>query len=421
MKYKIFATLLASTLLAAASGSRASDDRTGLISINPSASPTGLEVAFTADFDGPASPTRIWVINLDGSNLHKIPTKSQIDEEPAWAPSGQAIAFASTQGNGTDIWTAGSDGSRLTQLTSSQLHNRQPAWSPDSRRIAFVSDRAGANEVWIMNADGTGQARLTKVAGEKSKPSFSPDGQSIVFAVSTGTVSRLATVNADGTAFQYITTDGFQDWNPSWGKSGILFSTNRDTSSEHWKIWRVQPGGTPAKVSDILAVDPVWTPNGQILYTDETVGGNALGAVTQFDPVSGKKSRITQVDGYVTPIDVRPLWKENWVFPSSLGTVPVAILSTPGFKPVTDVNKSTLRFGKTGQETSFKWCSIIQLDLNHDGVPDLVCRFSIRTSGFSAGDKTAILRFKDNRGVAKEGRDRVITSLKDDPDDFLTN
>ncbi len=109
------------------------------------------------------------------------------------------------------------------------------------------------------------------------------------------------------------------------------------------------------------------------------------------------------------------------MFPGSLGTVPVAILPAPGFKPVTEVNKTTLRFGKTGTENSFKWCSILQIDWNHDGVPDLICRFSIRSAGLLAGDKTAILRFKDVNGVARQGRDRIVTSLKDDPDDFLTN
>lgn len=421
MNRKVITSLLVPSLLAAISLSHASEDRTGVISINPSPSPNGLAVAFTADFDGPASPTRIWVINLDGSNLHKIATKSQLDEEPTWAPSGQAIAFASTQSNATDIWTAAPDGSRLTQLTSNQQHNHQPTWSGDGRRIAFVSDRAGNNEIWVMNADGTGQTRLTKSPGDKSKPSFSPDGGSVVFAVSTGTTSRLATVNVDGTGFQFITNDGFQDWNPSWGRNGIVFSSNRDASSEHWKIWQISPGGAPSKLGDVMAVDPVWTPNGQILYTDETVGGNALAAVTQLDPVSGKKARITKVDGYATPIDVRPLWKENWVFPGSLGTVPVVILSTPGFKPVTDVDRNTLKFGKTGTESSFKWCSLIQLDWNHDGVLDLMCRFSIRASGFAAGDKTAVLRFKDVNGIAREGRDSIVTSLKDDPDDFLTN
>lgn len=422
MNKRIIASLCASVALVAGGLSHASEDRSGLISINPSPSPTGLAVAFTADFDGPSSATRIWVMNLDGANLHKIATTSQLDEEPAWAPSGQVIAFSSTQRNTTDIWTSSPDGARLTQLTSNQVNNRQPAWSPDSHHIAFVSDRAGANEVWIMNSDGTGQSRLTKVAGEKSKPSFSPDGQTIVFAISAGATSRLAIVKVDGTGFQYITNDGFRDWNPSWSKNGILFSSNRDATSEHQKIWQASTsGGSPTRLADVMAVDPVWTPNGQILYTDETVGGNALGAVTQFDPVSGKKARITQVEGYITPIDVRPLWKENWVFPGSLGTVPVAILSAPGFKPVTDVNKSTLRFGKTGQESSFKWCSILQFDLNHDGVPDLVCRFSIRASGFLSGDKAAVLRFKTRSGVQREGRDSIITSLKDDPDDFVTN
>ena len=104
------------------------DASLGVMSKNPSPSPSGNEIAFEADFNGPLN---IWISTITGSNLRKL-TSGTSDEEPAWSPLGAWIAFASTATT-TDVWVIHPDGTGLKQY------------------------------IWIMNADGSAQDRKSVV------------------------------------------------------------------------------------------------------------------------------------------------------------------------------------------------------------------------------------------------------------------
>lgn len=294
MKLSLATAFLFISLCGASIG-YASEEVAGVIARHPSPSPTGTEVVFEADFDGPLN---LWVVGINGQNLRKLTTNPGVDEEAAWSPDGKTIAFASTKADATDIWSIQPDGSHLTQLTSNSLNNRQPAWSPDAKQIAFVSDRGGTNDIWIMNADGSSQMRLTNLPGEEDHPSFSPDGTQIVFSETIKDIATLRIVNVDGSDLQSLTTDSSNDWNPSWSIRGILFSSNRG-GSEHWKIWLIQPDGSGLTlVGDTIGLDPVWLPDGRILFSDELSGlpiDLVHAAITVLDPVSGGKQPVTSL------------------------------------------------------------------------------------------------------------------------------
>jgi hypothetical protein len=127
---------------------------------------------------------------------------------------------------------------------------------------------------------------------------------------------------------------------------------------------------------------------------------------------------VSKVDGFAAGIDIRPGKAPNLVHPQSRGNVAVAILSRNGFDAVSAVDQATLRFGRNGTEASLRKCKAKGMDVNRDGLVDLVCRFNIGQAGFQAGDSVGIVRFKDTNGVPYEGRDAIVVSNTDDPDDF---
>jgi Tol biopolymer transport system component len=399
-----------------ASLARASDDPVGVIAKNPAPDPTGKQVVFGADFTENAN---LWICGIDGSNLRQLTRTGGTDEEPAWSATG-LIAFASTPSGAavSDLWSIRPDGSQARKLTANTLNNRQPAWSPDGARIAFVSDRAGTHDIWVMNADGTAQQRVTTLPGEEDHPSFSPSGQEIVFSETVGESATLMIVQLSDGAIRPLTTETARDWNPSWSSAGIVFSSNRNAS--RWRIWRVQPDGSGlAPVGDNIGLDPVRLPDGRILFTNTGGVSAALAVITVLDPATGAKQVVSNVQGYLTGIDIRPRMNRNHINPSSRALVPVAMLSKSGFDAFASVDRGTLSFGRSGDEKSLASCIDRGIDVNDDQLADLICLFSTPKAGFRIGDRVGILRFRRSDGNPIEGQDAIVTSQSDESGDLF--
>jgi hypothetical protein len=106
-------------------------------------------------------------------------------------------------------------------------------------------------------------------------------------------------------------------------------------------------------------------------------------------------------------IDIKPGSLLNPINPWSTGTTPVAILSTADFNAPVEVDRTSLTFGRTGDENSKAYCSVLAQDVNWDGRVDLVCRFKTLSAGFKFGDTVGILKGKTKDGALFQGSDAV--------------
>lgn len=124
---------------------------------------------------------------------------------------------------------------------------------------------------------------------------------------------------------------------------------------------------------------------------------NSNGAYTLI--ISGVTPSIQQIG-----IDIKPGDDEVApINPHARGTIPVALLSSAQFNAL-QVNQSTLRFGEKGTEESLVRCDDDGDDVNNDGLPDLVCRFSNAKAGFNVGDTEGIVTGTTGTGMQFEGR-----------------
>jgi Tol biopolymer transport system component len=135
---------------------------------------------------------RLWVANIDGTNIHPVndPTVPPVDSvvfisSPAWSPDGNHIAYVfSGQIRVVDLRTS-SD--QLLVASASK-----PTWAPDSQAIAYLSKY----QIWVINVDGSNPHPIT----EASQPVYrdlmwSPNGIYIAFINGKG---ELYTMMADG-------------------------------------------------------------------------------------------------------------------------------------------------------------------------------------------------------------------------------
>ena len=232
-------------------------------------SPDGKSIVFASDMTG---TTNLWIINSDGTSLRRLTSGLELDDAPSWSPDGNTIAFTRIQNRVKSVWTIHRDGSSARRLIFQTSANFQPAWSPRNNQISFVSE----GHIWIANTDGTSPTQVTQLDGEESEPSFSPSGAEIVFCERLRGSSSLFVVTLASGVTRNITSVGFDDLHPSWSSSGIIFSSDRlpRTVSGNNTIWIVKGDGSDLReLSGVATLDPTWTPNGDILFTDELNAG----------------------------------------------------------------------------------------------------------------------------------------------------
>jgi hypothetical protein len=93
--------------------------------------------------------------------------------------------------------------------------------------------------------------------------------------------------------------------------------------------------------------------------------------------------------------------------PSSRGELPVAILSTDAFTAPADVDVASIRFGVTGTEAVPLRAT--RVDVNEDGLPDLLLHFSIPDTGMVCGATTAALSGRTVDGQEVRGSAPIQT------------
>jgi TolB protein len=135
---------------------------------NPAWSPDGKLIAY--DYRTPGFSIReLWLMNADGSGIHRLTKLRYVSALPAWSPDGKRIAFQSNAG-GThyELYTIGRDGKGLRRETHSNIDTINPAWSPDGK-LTFARD----GSVWTIDATGN-TTRLTPGSGNDSSPAWRP-------------------------------------------------------------------------------------------------------------------------------------------------------------------------------------------------------------------------------------------------------
>ncbi len=193
------------------------------LSIDPdNGMPTGDPEQLTIDADqnyypdlSPDFSTLVWTAHHGDQGLlyrqrltDRIETKVTNEWErttreigASFSPDGQKLTYASTLDGAYELWQIPCEGCVPSKLTNTVNGARDAltSWSPTDDRIAFYSNRGGSWDIWIIEgSNGREPQRLTTADGNELYPVWSNDGQELAFTTNQAGNLDIWLVEADG-------------------------------------------------------------------------------------------------------------------------------------------------------------------------------------------------------------------------------
>lgn len=232
---------------------------------SPAFSPNGDRVMY--EELGDDYRTRIREENLATGKTRTVVESKGTLLTPTYAPDGQHIAYALSNGHGARIFTYDlAQACCLKQLTNGPGDDLSPTYSPDGTRLAFNSSRLGAPHIYVMPAAGGEPTLLSPfVYGEPgyyTSPDWSPTGSLVAFhGRSQGAMQiMVADANRPGDDVKQITSAGESE-DPSWAPDGrhIVFAGRRDG---RWGLYVIDTvtGRLRTLVLGARFGEPDWSP-----------------------------------------------------------------------------------------------------------------------------------------------------------------
>ncbi len=250
------------------------------------------------------SMSGFWLINIDGTNMHRI--FSHKLQSPVWAPDGEWIAFVEPVGDERHIFKMRFDGSTFDTTTIVQLttegRNFVPSWSPDGQWIAFdsnVNSPNGMQFIWKMKSDGTQKTRLAydPTKGEIRLPSWSRDGNKIVHIRYIGVgAPEVFVMDKNGNNLIRLTNNTNDDRFPHyvienqvvfWGTGNLWITDSLGSSTK-----QITTAGVDVDFGTPFDRSPFWN---KIVYTKywPYQWNYENGTLWMVDLITGEKKQLT--------------------------------------------------------------------------------------------------------------------------------
>lgn len=263
---------------------------------------TNGSIVFRSDRDGDPD---VFAMDATGAGVQRLTRTSGVaDEEPAWSPDGDRIAYVRRIGGRgrADLFVMTGAGRKRTRLTTTPLPERDPSWSPDGTRIVYSArtDRAGPFRLFVAKADGSARVQVTAQSrGSADRaPAWSPDGSRIAFVSDrAGGFPEIYLLRVDGSRRSRLTSNRFIDGNPSWSPDGTSLVVERCCPNGASRLVEIDvaTGDETNLTSDpsFMDFDPSWSPDGTtIAFVSVRVGQGNVDVWTMRADGSGRQ-RLT--------------------------------------------------------------------------------------------------------------------------------
>lgn len=326
-------------------------------------------------------------------------------------------AFQATSGGIFDAFAA-----KLSANGSALMYSTYLGGSGFEQGQSIAVDASGS--AYVTGFTHSANFPITPGAFQTTMPSFFSAfvtkfnaGGSLVYSTFLGGDSGEAgySIAVDSTGSAYVTGSTFSAnfpvtagaFQPSFGGGGsdaFVTKLSADGSSLAYSSYL---GGNGAENGQGIVVDST----GSAYVTGYVAGSSSNFPVTpgafQTTYNHGDAFIAKVTEGIPVAIEIQPGENPPTIDSASQGKTPVAILSTATFDATTRVNRTSLTFGRTGNEASLSDCSPGGEDVNGDGLLDLVCHFNTPQTGFKSGTTMGVLKGRTVTGTLIQGSEAI--------------
>ena len=177
--------------------------------------------------------SRLWIMDADGSDHHKLTSRDVNESNPRWSPDGNRIVFTSSkEDDGSEIYIYWMESGSLSRITQLEESPSGITWSPDGKHLAFnmkvneSNPKLADSKQPPEGADWADNPRVT------TRLNYESDGSGYIEPGFT----HIFTVPAEGGAPRQITSgDYHHSGDPVWSADGeeLIFSANRNEDWEY--------------------------------------------------------------------------------------------------------------------------------------------------------------------------------------------
>ena len=240
---------------------------------DPQISPDGSQIVYVRNFNDimtDRARSNLWIIDFDGSSHRPLTSGNDNYGSPRWSPSGDRLAYVSSQDGSAQIYVRWMDTGETAKITNLTEGPGSLTWSPDGRQLALSMFVPESTAPWSVDMpakpDGAEWGAPAIVIEEMN---YRADGQGYLETGNT----HLFVLPADGGTPRQVTSGSYDHAGPvSWtpDSRSLVFSANRRADAEFEpndsEVYRIDvETGALTQLTDRRGPDgnPIVSPDGQ--------------------------------------------------------------------------------------------------------------------------------------------------------------